>query len=271
MNECENSIRHELGEPGGGIEVVFLAVEVEAHFTLGQEVVVVATPYVGFAKVAGGAEDEFAFEFALQEFDSLGALGVLVAVPAEEEVDGEIVPFAVVEGFDSGVAGIGDVVDRGALAAEPIQSGASSGEKDRVDHIGAAVDGLDVLRYEKRVDVAVGDADFGELLSDFQEAFVAHEIAVTQKDHIGTKVGRGFNQLTIHTAGAKVAKLQGREECRYIAVAEVKDVVPVANKSVPQLVFRADAQGAPPAHLRVADHKYSHGLSLKIRLGRCSS
>lgn len=204
VRKGENSVAHELCEAGGGVEEILLSVEVEAHFALGEEVVVIAAPNVGLAKVARGTKGEFTVEFFFEEFYGLGAFRVLVAVAAEEQIVGQVIVDRVVEGLDRGIGGVGDVVDAGALAAELVDAGAGGGDEDGVHAGGAAVDRVDVVGDKKRVDVAVSNSQIRDEFADFVECLVGDEVAVAEENEAGLKIRGGLDQAPVHFADAEV-------------------------------------------------------------------
>lgn len=204
VRKGENSVAHELCEAGGGVEEILLSVEVEAHFALGEEVVVVVPPNVRFAKVSGGTKGEFAVELFFKEFDGPGALRVLVAVAAKEQVAGQVIADRVVEGLDRWIGGVGDVVDAGALAAELVEAGAGGGDEDSVHAGRAPVDRVDVVGDEERIDVAVSDAQIRDEFTDFVECLVGDEVAVAEEKQIRLKIRGGLDQAPVHFPDAEV-------------------------------------------------------------------
>lgn len=267
--EREDAVSHQLGEPRGGVEEVLLTVEVQAHFTLREHGIVVLAPDIGLAEIAEGFEiDQLRVELIFECEDQVFPGGVLVAVAAKKEIVGQVVALRIVEGFDGGIGGVGDVVDRGALAAKGVQPGAGGGDKDGVHALRAVVDGLDIVGHEERVHIAVGDAHARHRPADGLQRAVSNQVAMSQQDEVGFEIGGGFQKFAVHLADAQIAQAEGGEERSHVAVAEVQDMVVPADQSVMQLVFRADAGFPVASDLGIADLQNSHSGNLLVRFRR---
>lgn len=166
----------------------------------------------------------------------------------------------VVEGFDGGVNGVGNVADYIFAGAELFEDFAAGGDEDAVDVVFSGVDFLDVFFLPEGVDVAVDEFCVREIFSNFEEGLVGNDVAVSEQDDVGAEVDAGFEEFSICGTVSQRFYLQRGFKLSDVAVGEFADIPVVADHTVEELASGGDFGFSVAADLYVVDVYDAHNV-----------
>ena len=237
-----------------------LTVEVQPHLALHQRAVIVTPPDRRLAEAAEGLEVHDWIKLLLHSPDHLQALGEVLTVAAEDQVDRQlgIGLDRVVEALHRRLHRVGHVIDAGTGAFELAQLAAAGGDEHGIGYFGAIMDAFHVGGHEQRIVVAVSDEAIGPHPADFGQRFVGNHVTVTGDHQIGFERLHGLEQALVGLVLAQITDAERRFERRYITVAEALYQMIVLDQSVGQLLSPADTGMAVALELLVGDVKNSH-------------